>query len=98
MAEAEPIIVTECGYFDSAQLFDKLADQPWAMFLDSGASNGEPSLKRNANYERLCVQQRAPVQKPREATIASFNQQQQQQLPQPRPAVQTDNQQQQRQT
>jgi len=31
------LIVTELPYVDSADLFDKVSDQPWAMFLDSGA-------------------------------------------------------------
>lgn len=30
------IQITELPYVNSADLFDKIADQPWAMFLDSG--------------------------------------------------------------
>ncbi len=34
------IIVTELPYVNSADLFDKIADQPWAIFLDSGNIDG----------------------------------------------------------
>jgi len=41
-------------YVNSADLFDKVADQPWAMFLDSGVINSN-SENEHANYDVLGI-------------------------------------------
>ncbi|NND82782.1 MAG: aminodeoxychorismate synthase component I [Gammaproteobacteria bacterium] len=43
-------------YLDSAQLFERVADQDWAIFLDSGAHQGARPVSRHANYDVLACQ------------------------------------------
>lgn len=55
------IVSTDLPYVDSADLFEKVADQPWAMFLDSGrtakpANNAEDdAYSRHANFDVLAI-------------------------------------------
>lgn len=55
------IVSIDLPYVDSADLFEKVADQPWAMFLDSGRiaktakhSKGE-AYSRHANFDVLAI-------------------------------------------
>ncbi len=42
------------AYLDSARLFAKVADRPWAMFLDSGVTDDNRHLRRkHADYDVL---------------------------------------------
>ena len=43
-------------YVDSANLFDKVAEQEWAIFLDSGVINHQRSVKRNADFDVIAIQ------------------------------------------
>lgn len=45
----------ELPYLDSADLFDKVADQPWAIFLDSGVSANRALLGGHANFDVLAM-------------------------------------------
>ena len=42
-------------YVDSVDLFDKVADQPWAIFLDSGVINQKQSVNKNADFDVLAI-------------------------------------------
>lgn len=45
----------ELPYVDSAELFDKVADEPWAIFLDSGVIDGQRSANKNADFDVLAI-------------------------------------------
>jgi para-aminobenzoate synthetase component 1 len=49
------IVVTELPYVDSADLFEKVADQPWAIFLDSGNTDNRRGQGRNADYDVMAI-------------------------------------------
>jgi len=42
-------------YIDSAKLFDKVATENWAIFLDSGVIEGEKSVSVHAHYDVLAI-------------------------------------------
>ena len=46
---------TQLPYVDSADLFDKVADQPWAIFLDSGVINQQRPVNKHADYDVLAI-------------------------------------------
>lgn len=45
----------ELPYLNSADLFDKVADQPWAIFLDSGVENSQTSATKHADFDVLAI-------------------------------------------
>lgn len=47
---------TEYPYVDSAILFDQVAQQPWAMMLDSGFIDGRPSSHASGGFDVLAIQ------------------------------------------
>jgi para-aminobenzoate synthetase component 1 len=49
------IAVTELPYIDSAELFDKVADQPWAIFLDSGNTEHLVEQGNHANFDVMAI-------------------------------------------
>jgi len=49
------IAVTELPYVDSADLFDKVADQPWAIFLDSGNTKYLVEQGNHANFDVMAI-------------------------------------------
>ena len=55
-------------YFDSAALFEKVADQPWAIFLDSGVINGERTIDQHADYDVLAIKPTATLVSKGEST------------------------------
>jgi len=42
-------------YVDSADLFERVADQSWAIFLDSGVINQQRSVNKHADFDVLAV-------------------------------------------
>ena len=42
-------------YIDSAELFEKVADQPWAIFLDSGVIDGESAVNQHSDFDVLAI-------------------------------------------
>lgn len=60
---AMKIISTDLHYVDSAELFDKVKDQPWAMFLDSGVPGSKKiinqdcasEITKQANFDVLAI-------------------------------------------
>ncbi|RBP49223.1 para-aminobenzoate synthetase component 1 [Arenicella xantha] len=46
---------TEYPYIDSATLFDGVADEPWAMLLDSGFIDGKSSSSLSWGYDVLAI-------------------------------------------
>lgn len=55
------IIVTELPYVDSADLFEKVADQPWAIFLDSGNTDHMIEQGRHADFDVMAIQPQATL-------------------------------------
>lgn len=71
------IISTDMSYIDSADLFEKVSDQPWAMFLDSGrvreknktddaavvvdSTNVVTPISKHANYDVLAIKPHATL-------------------------------------
>lgn len=51
----------ELPYINSADLFDKVSDQPWAVFLDSGVIDATDSGTQNANYDVLAIKPHATL-------------------------------------
>jgi para-aminobenzoate synthetase component 1 len=49
------IAVTELPYVNSADLFDKVADQPWAIFLDSGNTEHIAEQGNHANFDVMAI-------------------------------------------
>jgi len=49
------LLVEEFDYLDSAALFAQVADQPWAIFLDSGVVGGRLPVTKHADYDVLAV-------------------------------------------
>ncbi|MFT6408208.1 MAG: para-aminobenzoate synthetase component 1 [Arenicella sp.] len=49
------IAITELPYVDSADLFDKVADQPWAIFLDSGNTKHLTEQGNHANFDVMAI-------------------------------------------
>jgi len=47
------LTTVELPYINSADLFDKVSDQPWAVFLDSGVVDASDPINSNANYDLL---------------------------------------------
>ena len=47
--------VTKLAYVDSANLFDKISDQPWAIMLDSGMVEAHTSPKDSKGYDVLAI-------------------------------------------
>lgn len=43
------------SYLDSADLFEQVADQPWAIFLDSGVINQKKSMNKHTDFDVLAV-------------------------------------------
>lgn len=55
------LLSTKLPYINSADLFDKVADQPWAIFLDSGVINGKPATTKYADYDVLAIKPHATL-------------------------------------
>ena len=55
------ITVTELPYVDSADLFEKVADQPWAIFLDSGSANNRVDLGKHADFDVMAIKPHATL-------------------------------------
>ncbi len=53
------ISVTELPYVDSADLFEKVADQPWSIFLDSGNADHLIEQGRHADYDVMAIRPQA---------------------------------------
>lgn len=51
----------ELPYVDSANLFDKVADEPWAIFLDSGVIGSQKPSNEHANYDVLAIKPHATI-------------------------------------
>jgi para-aminobenzoate synthetase component 1 len=49
------ITITELPYIDSADLFDKVADQEWAIFLDSGNTDRLGEQGNHANFDVMAI-------------------------------------------
>jgi para-aminobenzoate synthetase component 1 len=49
------IAVTELPYVNSADLFDKVADQPWAIFLDSGTTEHLAEQGNHADFDVMAI-------------------------------------------
>jgi para-aminobenzoate synthetase component 1 len=45
----------ELPYINSADLFDKVADQPWAVFLDSGVVETNHNVSKNSDFDVLGI-------------------------------------------
>ncbi len=52
---ADTLFEIKQPYLDSAALFEKVADQPWAMFLDSGVIKDIETSSRHANFDVLAI-------------------------------------------
>lgn len=55
------LFATHLPYLDSADLFDKVADQPWAIFLDSGLADQRREMGKHANYDVLAIKPTATL-------------------------------------
>jgi len=51
----------ELPYINSADLFDKVADEHWAIFLDSGVVDGQKPSQDHANYDVLAIRPHATL-------------------------------------
>lgn len=51
----------ELPYINSADLFDKVSDQPWAVFLDSGVIDADDPDSPHANYDVLAIKPHATL-------------------------------------
>jgi para-aminobenzoate synthetase component 1 len=70
-SKAMKIISTELAYIESTDLFDKVSDQPWAMFLDSGRAtikstsdgpaDGVTPISKHANYDVIAIKPHATL-------------------------------------
>lgn len=49
------LVITEYPYVDSSDLFAKVANQHWAVFLDSGNTDQAQSPSDHANYDVLAI-------------------------------------------
>lgn len=49
------LFVSSFPYVDSAALFDKVASQDWAVFLDSGVINQKRPVNKHADFDVLAV-------------------------------------------
>ena len=47
--------VSTFAYLDSAKLFDRVADQDWAIFLDSGIINQQRPTTKHADFDVLAI-------------------------------------------
>jgi len=45
----------ELPYVDSVDLFDKVADEHWAIFLDSGVIDGKSTVSQHANFDVMAI-------------------------------------------
>lgn len=50
------LVTTKFDYVDTADLFERVSDQPWAILLDSGASTKHKPLRKNADFDVLAIQ------------------------------------------
>jgi len=48
-------------YIDSADLFERVAGQEWAIFLDSGVVNQKKSVSKHANYDVLAIRPESTI-------------------------------------
>ncbi len=55
------LVSTEFDYVDTAELFERVADQPWAILLDSGASPKQRPLSKNADVDVLAIRPKATL-------------------------------------
>ncbi len=55
------VISTELAYVDSTDLFDKVADQPWAIFLDSGKLSTSEQPLRHGNFDVLAIKPKSTL-------------------------------------
>jgi len=49
------------AYIDSAALFEKVAAQEWAVFLDSGVIDEKPPVTKHADFDVLAIQPRVKI-------------------------------------
>ena len=47
--------VAQFEYLDSADLFEQVVEQPWAIFLDSGVVNQKRSVNKHADFDVLAI-------------------------------------------
>ena len=59
MTNATQLTTTHLPYLDSAQLFELVADEPWALFLDSGPQNDAD--KGSASYDVIAISPQTTV-------------------------------------
>jgi len=55
MSHEMKVGVCELPYVDSANVFEKVADQPWAIFLDSGTPAKKAQPAANAGFDVLAI-------------------------------------------
>ena len=65
--------IEEFAYLDSASLFAGVADQVWAMFLDSGICDGKPPVTKHADYDVLAINPIAKLITNSEQTVVEQN-------------------------
>lgn len=51
-----PISILNYPYRDSADLFDQVADQPWAIFLDSGVLQTDTPASESGSFDVIAIQ------------------------------------------
>lgn len=67
------LVIQQLEYIDSAQLFNEVADQPWAIFLDSGCFDANRSATRFADYDVLAIRPITTVVTQGETTVIDVN-------------------------
>ncbi len=60
-------------YIDGAALFDKVAQQEWSIYLDSGVVSGHAPVTRNADYDVLAIEPRVTLVCQASVTTISTN-------------------------
>ena len=55
------ITITELPYVDSADLFEKVADQPWAIYLDSGNTDHIVEQGKHADFDIMVIKPQATL-------------------------------------
>jgi len=55
------VISTELAYVESADLFEKVSDQPWAIFLDSGNLSNSENVLRHGEFDVLAIKPKSTL-------------------------------------
>ena len=67
------LIQEKFAYLDSAALFARIADQDWAIFLDSGVINSLKPVAKNADFDVLAMAPTATLESDLNETKVRFS-------------------------